>query len=90
MRTVRLIFYFVLCVCVAAASVAATLAALNWTAPAAHAAERDQDKATLSLIRCKIKPKKARNAGGQWRVDADINWRNHKDSQFAAPGEHTV
>lgn len=91
MRTVRLIFYFALCVCVAAASVALTLAALDWTAPTAHAAaKRSDDKATLNLIRGKIKPKKARNAGGQWRVDGDVNWRNHRESQFATPGEHTV
>ncbi len=90
MRTIRLIFYVALCVCVAAASVSLTLAALDWTAPTAHAAAVDSPKALLNLIKGKIKPKKARNAGGQWRVDGDVSWRNHKESQFATPGEHTV
>lgn len=90
MRTVRLFFYAVICVAVAAATVSVTLMALDWTAPTAHAAADDNPKATLNLIKCKIKPKKARNAGGQWRVDGDVNWRNHKESQFATPGEHTI
>jgi len=91
MRTVRLIFYVALCICVAAASVAFTLAALNWTAPTAHAAAKQPgDKAALNLIKGKIKPKGARNDGGQWRVDGDMFWRNHKESQFATPGDHTV
>ena len=90
MRTVRLIFYFALCVCVAAASVALTLAALDWTAPTAHAAARGEEKAAFNFIRGKVKPKGARNAGGQWRVDNDMFWRSHKEQQFATPGEHTV
>lgn len=52
MRTVRLIFYFALCVCVAAASVTLTLAALDWTAPTVQAAaKQSDDKATLNLIK---------------------------------------
>ncbi|MCC6794055.1 MAG: hypothetical protein IT366_02965 [Candidatus Hydrogenedentes bacterium] len=91
MRTVRLFFYAVICVAVAAATVSVTLMALDWTAPTAHAAAKQPgEKAALNLIKGKIKPKKARNAGGQWRVDGDMFWRNHKESQFATPGEHTV
>ncbi|NUM53400.1 MAG: hypothetical protein HUU46_07135 [Candidatus Hydrogenedentes bacterium] len=90
MRFIRLIVYVAICLGVAAGTVSITLAALDWAAPKAHAAVRDGEKATLNLIRGKIKPKKARQAGGQWRVDGDINWRNHKESQYATPGEHTV
>ena len=91
MRGLRMLMYASLCLAVATASVGATLWVIDWaTAQPAHAATIKPDKAALSLIRGKIKPKKARNAGAQWRVDGDINWRNHKESQFAAPGEHTV
>jgi hypothetical protein len=85
-----MVVYVVLCLAVAAASVSVTLAVIDWAMPTAYAAADDGGKIVFNGIKGKIKPKKARQAGGQWRVDGDMFWRSHKESQFAAPGDHTV
>ena len=91
MRTIRIVVYAVVCLAVAAASVSVTLAVLEWATPTAYGGVNDGGKGIdFSGIKGKIKPKKARQAGGQWRVDSDMFWRSHKESQFATPGDHTV
>ena len=48
------------------------------------------DKANVGRLKVKVKPKKARQDGGQWSVDGGTAWYNHKELVYLNPGDYTV
>ncbi|NUM53401.1 MAG: hypothetical protein HUU46_07140 [Candidatus Hydrogenedentes bacterium] len=48
------------------------------------------EKANVGRLKVKVKPKKARQQGGQWTVDGGTAWYNHKELVYLDPGEYTV
>ena len=48
------------------------------------------EKANVGRLKVKVKPKKARQQGGQWSVDGGTTWYNHKELVYLDPGDYTV
>lgn len=66
------------------------VASVVWMASSFSDDSVHAEKANVGRLKVKVKPKKARQQGGQWSVDAGATWHNHKEQIFINPGDYTV